>query len=91
MTTLLTNTVGIAAAVCSMTSFTPQIVKILRERDASSVSLRMYLVTVAGFGLWIAYGAMIKSWPVAGSNVINLGLSATILVLKFRFGEGPAK
>jgi MtN3 and saliva related transmembrane protein len=91
MTTLLTNTVGVAAAVCSMTSFTPQIVKILRERDASSVSLRMYVVTVAGFALWIAYGVMIASWPVAGSNVVNLGLSATILALKFRFGDAPAK
>jgi MtN3 and saliva related transmembrane protein len=94
MASLITNVVGVAAAVCSMTSFIPQIVKIIRERDASSVSLRMYVVTVTGFVLWIGYGVMIDSWPVAGSNVINLILSATILVLKFRFGEGdpePAK
>ena len=87
MNTVWINVVGVGAAVCSMISFVPQIIKILRERDASSVSLRMYIVTVAGFLLWIAYGALIKSWPVAGSNVVNLGLSATILVLKFRFGD----
>jgi len=78
------NTVGVAAAVCSMVSFTPQIAKIVRERDVSSVSLRMYLVTVAGFVCWIAYGALIGSWPVAASNAVNLILSATILVLKWR-------
>ena len=38
--------VGTVAALCSMSSFGPQIAKIWRERDASTVSLRMYLVTV---------------------------------------------
>lgn len=80
------NVVGVAAAFCSMTSFGPQIVKIWRERDASSVSLRMYIVTVAGFSLWVAYGVLIGSWPVAGSNIVCLALSATILALKWRFG-----
>ena len=80
--------VGTAAAICSMTSFTPQIVKIWRERDASSVSLRMYVVTVTGFALWITYGVLIGSWPVIGSNTICLALSAVILTLKHRFRDG---
>ena len=45
----LPEIVGFAAALCSMTSFVPQIVKIWRERDASSVALRMYVITVTGF------------------------------------------
>lgn len=51
---LIANIVGTGAALCSMTSFVPQIIKIVRERDAASVSLRMYAVTVTGFALWIA-------------------------------------
>jgi MtN3 and saliva related transmembrane protein len=81
------SAVGIVAAGLSMASFVPQIAKIVRERDASSVSLRMYLVTVTGFTAWIVYGMMIRSWPLAGSNLINLGLSGTILVLKQRFAS----
>ena len=84
----LADAIGTGAALCSMTSFVPQIVKIWRERDASSVSLRMYAVTVTGFALWITYGAMIGSWPVAASNVVCLVLSATILALKWRFSRG---
>jgi MtN3 and saliva related transmembrane protein len=86
----LADVVGTAAALCSMTSFVPQIVKIWRERDASSVSLRMYAVTVTGFSLWIAYGVMIESWPVAASNCVCLALSGTILALKWRFSQGRA-
>jgi len=80
--------VGTGAALCSMASFVPQIAKLRRERDASSVSLRMYAVTVTGFTLWTTYGLMIGSWPVAASNIVCLALSATILALKWRFSRG---
>ena len=83
----LVDIVGTAAALCSMASFTPQILKIWRERDASSVSLRMYVVTVTGFTLWTVYGVLIHSWPVIGANAVCLMLSATILALKWRFSR----
>jgi MtN3 and saliva related transmembrane protein len=85
---LLVNAVGTGAALCSMTSFVPQIIKIWKERDASSVSLRMYLVTVTGFVLWTIYGVLIGSWPVTASNIICLAMSAAVLGLKWRF-SGP--
>lgn len=71
-----------------MTSFVPQLIKIVRERTAEGVSLRTYLVTVAGFILWIAYGLLLGSWPVAVSNAANLLLSGAILVLKWRLDRG---
>jgi len=81
----LADIVGAGAALCSMSSFGPQIVKIWRERDASSVSLRMYLVTVTGFGLWTTYGVLIGSLPVMASNIVCLGMSGAVLALKWRF------
>lgn len=81
----LVEVVGVGAAVCSMTSFAPQLIKIWRERDASSVSVWMYLITVTGFVLWTAYGLVIRRWPVVGSNAVCLLMSAAVLVLKFRF------
>jgi MtN3 and saliva related transmembrane protein len=85
----LTDAIGVAAAICSMASFAPQMVKIWREKNAASVSLRMYMVTVAGFSLWIAYGALIGRWPLVGANLVCLGMAAGILVLKLRFGRRP--
>jgi MtN3 and saliva related transmembrane protein len=86
MDPLIVDAVGVAAALCSMSSFVPQVVKIWRERDASSVSLRMYLVTVTGFALWTVYGVLLGSWPLIGSNLVSLSLAATILALRLRFG-----
>ncbi len=81
------NIIGTGAALCSMVSFTPQILKIWKEKDASSVSLRMFILTVTGFVLWTTYGLMLGSWPIAVSNVVCLALSGVILGLKWRFSR----
>ena len=83
----LINTFGVIAGLCSMASFVPQIVKIMRERDASGVSLRMYGVTIVGFVCWTAYGALRGSWPVTLANAVCLVLVIIILTLRLRFGE----
>lgn len=83
----LINTFGVAAGLCSMASFIPQIVKILRTRDASGVSLRMYGVTIVGFACWTVYGALSGSWPVTLANSICLVLVTVIFVLRLRFGD----
>lgn len=86
MNQLAVNGVGVAAALCSMGSFLPQVIKIWRDRDASSVSLHMYVVTVTGFALWSLYGVLLGSLPLIGSNLVSLTLAAAILVLRLRFG-----
>lgn len=88
---ILITGVGVGAAVCSMTSFAPQLIKLWREKDASSVSLRMYLVTVAGFILWTVYGVIIGKWPIVASNAVCLAMSAAVLVLKVRYPGAKAK
>lgn len=84
---LVVDAIGTAAGLCSMSSFLPQLIKIAREKRAEGVSLRTYMVTVTGFGLWIAYGVLLGSWPVAASNSVCLLLSSVILCLRWRYGE----
>lgn len=87
MTPVWLNALGAGAALCSMASFTPQILRIWREKDATSVSLRMWLLTVTGFVLWTAYGVMLGSWPLAAANAVCLVLSGVVLGLKWRFSR----
>ena len=88
MSSLLINVIGTGAALCTITSFVPQIIKIIRERDASSVSLRMYALTVSAFSLWTIYGVMLSAWPLVAANSVSLALAATALVCKWRFRDG---
>ena len=83
---IFAETLGGGAAICSMTSFAPQLIKIWREQDATSVSLRMYAVSVLGFVLWTSYGLLIGRWPVVVCNIVCLAMCVMILVLKWRYG-----
>lgn len=85
------DAVGVAAALCSMSSFLPQVIKILRERDASAISTRMYVVTVSGFALWTAYGTLLRQWPLIAANTICLLLSGAVLALKIALGGSPLR
>lgn len=85
--TWLINAFGVTAGLCSMASFVPQIFKILRERDASGVSLRMYAVTIVGFACWTTYGVLSQSWPVTLANAVCLVLVIIIFALRLRFGD----
>ncbi len=80
--------IGVAAGLASMSSFLPQIAKIWREKDATGVSMRMFALTVTAFILWTIYGVLSSAWPVAGANIVCLILSAIILALRLKFGDG---
>lgn len=77
---------GTLAAVCTTTSFIPQAVKIIRERQTAGISLAMYSVFTLGIVLWFIYGLLIHSVPVYVSNGATLILSGTILAMKIKFG-----
>lgn len=77
----LTQLIGFAATVASVTSFTPQAYKIVKTRDTSGISSKMYTVTVIGFALWLTYGLRLGSWPLIVTNGLCLALSAFILFM----------
>ncbi len=88
MSHLAANIVGSAAAICSITSFAPQAFKIWKERDASSVSLKTYSLTVTCFVLWVIYGVMTQAWPVTIANSFALVMASGVLFMKWRFRDG---
>ena len=73
--------VSLFAATLSMVSFIPQAWGIIKSRSTEGLSLRMYVITVAGFIAWLAYGALTLQWAIIGQNIICLGLSSFILVM----------
>ena len=73
---------GSLAAIASTISFAPQAIKIIRTRQTKDISLGMYAITVAAFALWLAYGVILRQWPLIASNSICLLLSGFILMMK---------
>jgi len=88
LSNLAANVVGSAAALCSITSFAPQMMKIWKTKDASSVSLKTYSLTVTCFVLWTVYGVMTQAWPITIANGCALLMAAGVLAMKWRFSRG---
>ncbi len=74
--------VSLFAATLSMISFIPQAWAIIRTRNTDGISLKMYIITVVGFVAWLVYGVLLLQWAIIVQNVICLGLSTFILVMK---------
>lgn len=85
---LIANLVGTGAALCSIASFAPQVMKIWKDRDASSVSLKTYSLTVACFILWVGYGWLSLAWPILIANACALVMASAVLAMKWRFKDG---
>lgn len=78
--------IGSIAATITTLCFLPQVIKVLRTRETTSISLIMYLMMVVGIALWLVYGALIVSWPLIGANLVSFVFAATILGMKLRHG-----
>lgn len=74
--------VGYLASVCSVSSFVPQVRKVIRTGDTEAISARMYCLTVTGFVLWTTFGIMRSEWPIIFTNAACFLLSGFILIKK---------
>lgn len=83
------TTLGMVAGLCTSFSFLPQVIKAWREGDTEAISKRMYVVSLAAYGLWIVHGLLIASAPVIVFNGLNLVFCGAILALKVR-GPQPS-
>jgi MtN3 and saliva related transmembrane protein len=76
--------IGYLASICSVTSFIPQVVKVVRSGDTAALSARMYAVTVIGFALWTTFGMLRQEWPIIVTNAACFCLAGYILIRKLR-------
>ena len=74
--------IGSLAACLTTVSFVPQAWLTFKTRDVSGVSLGMYSVFTVGVALWLAYGLLLRSWPMVIANAITLVLALMILAMK---------
>lgn len=81
--------VGSTAAALTTFSFIPQIIKIVKKKSASDVSLITILQLSLGTSLWVAYGVYRKDLIIVLANSITF-LSLAILLYfyhKFNYYE----
>lgn len=79
---------GYIAAALTMIATTPQVIKIIQTKDASSVSYPTYVLTILSNLAWLIYGIVTHNWPIIVSDAVALLLAAIVLICKFKFDKG---
>ncbi|SIQ69543.1 MtN3 and saliva related transmembrane protein [Chryseobacterium sp. RU37D] len=79
------NLLGIIAGILTSISMIPQVVKVIKEKDAENLSLVMLFVLITGLSLWIWYGFLKDELPIILSNAIAVLVNITLLICFFIF------
>jgi MtN3 and saliva related transmembrane protein len=80
-----TQTIGLAAGICTASSLIPQVIKTLSEKKAEDVSLAMLFVLQAGLVLWIVYGIKRNDLPILATNSFSLLVNVTMVILRIKY------
>ena len=76
---------AIAASVLILSGWVPQIVKGYRTKKLEDVSKYLMMLLAIGSFLWILYGFEKDDVFIVGVNVGAIGLTMTVLAMKFRY------
>jgi len=81
----LIDLLGLVAGICTSSSIIPQIVKTVKTKQASDISVFMFIVLIIGNSLWAYYGLAKADIPIILTNFLSLGLDTVMLVLKYMY------
>ena len=82
-----TQIIGIVAGVLTAVSMLPQLLKILKEKKAESVSVWMLVILLLGLGLWTTYGILKKDWPIIATNAFSFLLNLVLMFFRYKYRE----
>jgi MtN3 and saliva related transmembrane protein len=82
---MIISIIGFLAAFTSTISLIPQIYKTYKLKSSQDLSYLMLVNFFITSMLWTIYGFMIDSVAVWGANIIMIGFSLILLVLKYMY------
>lgn len=80
------QTLGLIAGGFVVFASLPQIVKIIKTKRTSDISLPMYIILNIGIFLWVVYGFLTQQVAIIITNVIFQLVNLIILFLKIKHG-----
>ena len=77
--------IGIVAGVLTSVSMIPQLITMIKKKEAKDVSIVMLLVLMAGLSLWAVYGFMREDAPIIVTNCFSFLVNVVVLTLRIKY------
>lgn len=83
---IMDEILGIIAGILTSVAMMPQLIKVIKEKNAEDISVVMLFVLISGLSLWVWYGILKDELPIILSNgfsvLVNLSLLVYCLIFK---------
>jgi len=77
--------IGFIAASLTTLAAIPQVIKVVKTKKTTDLSLSMYIIMTSGVFLWFVYGVLISDYPLIIANFVTFILVSVILIYKIKF------
>ncbi len=76
---------GLVAGGITSVAMMPQLIKVIKEKNADDISVVMLLVLITGLSLWVWYGILQNELPIILSNSFSVLVNITLLICCMMF------
>ena len=76
---------GLVAGGITSVAMMPQLIKVIKEKNAEDISVVMLLVLITGLSLWVWYGILQNELPIILSNSFSVLVNITLLICCMKF------
>ena len=76
---------GLVACGITSVAMMPQLIKVIKEKNAEDISVVMLLVLITGLSLWVWYGILQNELPIILSNSFSVLVNITLLICCMMF------
>ena len=76
---IITKAIGFLAGTGTTVSFFPQMIRVIRTKSVSDLSIYMFLIHSSGVSLWVAYGLLVDDMIIVLFNCVTASFNIVIL------------
>lgn len=76
---------GLVAGGITSVAMMPQLIKVIKEKNAEDISVVMLLVLITGLSLWVWYGILQNELSIILSNSFSVLVNITLLICCMMF------
>jgi MtN3 and saliva related transmembrane protein len=84
---MITTIIGSLAAIFTTFASLPQLIKLLKSKEAKDVSLKMFIIMFIGLLLWLVYGFLMKDIVIIAANLVNSVLVSTNIYFIIKYSK----
>lgn len=82
---MIYDIMGFVATFLTTGSLLPQVIKVFKTKNATDISLNMYVMYFIGILFWIAYAFSLNSIPIHISNFFGFVFSLSMIIMKIKY------